>query len=228
MATKLVINPIPVKKPRKPRATTIAKAQAGVVAKVMLKPPPKVPQNVRQAKAKLTVEFQAKAMRQKERDLANPKNAKKRRLKEDAKLAKAILLATPIEKEAYSDALGCEIVERVSNGEHLPDVLKSLDVTFHSFSNWTRNYKAFREMFHLAREAQAHAFVSQVVKIADEATGKGELAKIKIDTRKWLASKILAPIYGDRIVHSGDSENPIVAKLVSDSAELLSKLRIVK
>lgn len=231
MATKYKLNPIPVKKPRKPRATTIAKAEAMLPAKLLLKTPLRVPKTTQQARAKLKVEFQVQALKQLEKDKANPKQAKVRKAKEDAKLAKAVLLATPIEKEAYSEALGCEIAERVSNGEHLPDVLKSVDVSFNSLGSWMRKHKHFSVLFQTARETQAHNFISEVVKIVDDApaTMAGiAKAKIQANVRQWLASKILSPIYGERIVHSGDTENPVVTKMVLDSAELMKKLRGVQ
>jgi hypothetical protein len=44
-----------------------------------------------------------------------------------------------------------------------------------------------------------------------------EHRRLQVDTRKWMLSKALPKIYGDKIIHSGDDENPVAVKDVTDA-----------
>lgn len=54
-----------------------------------------------------------------------------------------------------------------------------------------------RKRYTHAQELKIEAMVDECMDIADEATDPG-IARVRIDTRKWLASKILPKKYGDR------------------------------
>lgn len=45
--------------------------------------------------------------------------------------------------------------------------------------------------------------------IADDATSEPNDRHVRLDARKWLMRKVFYPRYGDKLVHSGDPENPI-------------------
>lgn len=225
MVTKLVKNPY-VAKPRVPKQATIDKSVPKIIAKLAVKALPKKGTGTkRQQEARKTEELRALMHRRLQQDAENPRAAKARKAKEAAKLAKLELLTTPIDKYAYSEPLGSAICERLSNGEHLTDVLKSLDVQFSVFSQWMSKNKPFAAMFAAAREANTHMFVSQIISIADNATGKGELEKIRIATRQWLATKILNKVYGEKVTHAGEEGSTAVIQLVASSEELLNKVR---
>jgi hypothetical protein len=70
-----------------------------------------------------------------------------------------------------------------------------------------------------AREQQAHVLTEQVLEIADEAARLGldvQAARLRIDARKWLASKVLPRISGDRahLEHTGADGGPVRAEQV--------------
>jgi hypothetical protein len=84
---------------------------------------------------------------------------------------------------------------------------------------------AFRDQYACAREEQAEALADEIVGISDEidATVKHEgeevrLAldatavarnRLRVDARKWVASKLKPKKYGDRQVLAGDPEAPL-------------------
>lgn len=41
-------------------------------------------------------------------------------------------------------------------------------------------------------------------------------SRLRVDTRKWLLSKALPKIFGDRIIHAGDADNPVVTQEVGE------------
>jgi len=109
-----------------------------------------------------------------------------------------------------------------------------------------REHKDFLDMYTRAREEQAETHADEIVSIADE---KPELLEIKdkegnvvdlkldsafiqwqrqrIDARKWNAAKQRPRKYGDRVVHAGDDDNPVVVENnVNVFGELLKALKM--
>lgn len=62
---------------------------------------------------------------------------------------------------------------------------------------WIHTNADFADNYARAREAQAEGFAEEIVAIAD--TGDIDRIKTQVDARKWVASKILAKKYGDKL-----------------------------
>ena len=92
-------------------------------------------------------------------------------------------------------------------------------------------------MYARAKEQQAHVHAEDALDIADERSGDvlkvtedGETrwdyeninrSKLRVDTRKWFAAKLLPKVYGDKTLHvGGDGEGPVVHKMSLDWAAL--------
>jgi hypothetical protein len=52
-------------------------------------------------------------------------------------------------------------------------------------------------------------WADEIIEIADDETIEPNSRRLRVDTRKWLMSKLAPHRYGDKLVHSGDPENPI-------------------
>ncbi len=92
------------------------------------------------------------------------------------------------------------------SNESLPDA--------RSIYRWLENNANFRQKYARARERQAEFMALQVVPIADDAGEKDSAdainrARLRIDARKWLASKLAPKKYGDKLELSGDAANPL-------------------
>lgn len=84
----------------------------------------------------------------------------------------------------------------------------------------------FSEQYARAREIQAERMADELIDIADDESGdkSGELempngvavqrSRLRVDTRKWVAAKLLPKKYGEKLTHAGDEENPIAIKRV--------------
>lgn len=96
--------------------------------------------------------------------------------------------------------------------------------------NWLGIHPLFLDQYRRARELQAETHVDDIVRIADEATDAG-LAKVRIDARKWHASKIAPKKYGDRVALEHEGEIGLNVAKVSNRdrakamAALLAKAR---
>lgn len=58
---------------------------------------------------------------------------------------------------------------------------------------------------------QADFYADEIIEIADNSAVPYERARLQIDARKWLASKLKSKAYGDKIAHIGgdETDNPI-------------------
>ena len=55
----------------------------------------------------------------------------------------------------------------------------------------------------------------EFLQIADDKSGDAMRDRLRLDTRKWLMSKIAPKRFGDKLIHSGDPDAPLVVdKLV--------------
>ena len=78
---------------------------------------------------------------------------------------------------------------------------------------WKRNHPDFALAIKEARECAAEAYASKAVNVAENLEGatKDEVAvaRLQVDTYKWVAEKMNPDIYGNRTKVSGDSEQPL-------------------
>ncbi|MGB1580905.1 MAG: terminase small subunit protein [Nevskiales bacterium] len=94
---------------------------------------------------------------------------------------------------------------------------------------WLRSNKSFLEQYTRAKQESADALVDEMLDIADDGTndwmerlgedGKplgwqlnGEhvqRSRVRIETRKWISSKLKPKKYGDKIQHAGHDGGPL-------------------
>jgi hypothetical protein len=150
----------------------------------------------------------------------------------------------------YTEELALEICVRLAVGESLVQICKE-DKTpayatvmrwlFESYPPDDRRAD-FRERYARAREIQAETFIDQLVTLADQdandvlydldghpvqATNvRIQRHKLQIDTRKWIASKLL-PKFSDRVTVEG-GEKPIESEVeVLEPRELARQVALI-
>ena len=75
---------------------------------------------------------------------------------------------------------------------------------------WARdNRDGFGARYRLARELQLDHWADVIIDIADEPDRDPRDRQVRIDTRKWIMSKLAPRRYGDRLLLAGEAENPI-------------------
>ena len=138
----------------------------------------------------------------------------------------------------YTPAIGRKVCEQLMLMKSLKEICKDPRMpSKRTIINWLADPKMtdFREMYYYARRVQAELRVDEIFEIADDSKNdwekvynkNGELVDIKpnneaiqrsrvrIDTRKWYAAKLVPRIYGDTVNHELD--------VTGDLAELLKK-----
>ena len=89
-----------------------------------------------------------------------------------------------------------------------------------SMRRWILKYDDFRSNYARAKLAQANILAEECLEIADNSISENYNAdRLRIDTRKWLASKLLPKQYGDRIMLEQKTE---------ENEQLKEELRVLR
>lgn len=143
----------------------------------------------------------------------------------------------------YAQETADAICDRLAVGESLRSICRDEAMPcLSSVFKWLGLHPEFADQYARAREEQAESLADEIVSISDEADvaakHEGEdvrLAldataiarnRLRVDARKWVASKLKPKKYGDRIQHANDPENPIdgwTADKEARLAELMKK-----
>jgi hypothetical protein len=105
----------------------------------------------------------------------------------------------------YSLDSATRICERIAHGESLIQISKGLGMPRYStIMQWLRMNSDFADMYRQAREDQADALADEIIKISDDVEGETDSAKVqaarlRVDARKWVASKLKPKAYGERV-----------------------------
>lgn len=133
----------------------------------------------------------------------------------------------------YTADLAATICERLAKGESLRSVCRDEGMPVEAtVRGWALDDReGFSAQYARAREFQAHAIADELLEIADDGSNdwmalhaKGDNAslgwelngehvqrsRLRSDTRKWLLSKMLPKLYGDKLTHAGDPDQPVV------------------
>ena len=121
----------------------------------------------------------------------------------------------------YTPELADEICSRLANGESLRAICASDRDDFiphiGTVLRWVAENETFREQYARAREVQAETLADQIVEIADgdkiaepDAVGVAR-DRLRVDARKWVASKLLPKKYGEKVenTHLGPHGGPV-------------------
>ena len=113
----------------------------------------------------------------------------------------------------FTEEMAAEICKRIAEGESLQSICKDPSIVGEpTVYHWIDKFPAFGKAYVRAREAQAEHYAQEIVEIADTDPDPGR-ARNRIDARKWYASKVKPKVYGDKVLHSGDEDKPVLVKI---------------
>lgn len=166
--------------------------------------------------------------------------------------AKATSKVTPKKKPpgrptAYTDDIAASICAAVAEGMSLRKVcaiegMPALTTVFRWLADEAR--AGFRDQYARAREAQADLLAEQILEIADDGTNDTQVddegmvrvdhdhiarSRLRVDSRKWLASKLAPKKYGDKLAVGGaDDLGPVqVTKQMTDAERAVRLSRLL-
>jgi hypothetical protein len=130
----------------------------------------------------------------------------------------------------YSQAIADEICDRLAAGESLRAICRDDCMPDEKAVRvWAlENREGFYPHYARAREIQAERMAEELLEIADdglndfkEIDGRQVVdqeninrSRLRVDTRKWILSKVLPKVYGDRTVLAGDKDAPLGVQLI--------------
>jgi len=136
----------------------------------------------------------------------------------------------------YTPELAAAICSRIADGESLRTICSADGMPDKStVFRWLASNEDFRDQYARAREAQADFYAEEIIEISDDGTndwmerrsesekGAGvntgwvlngehvQRSRLRVDARKWYASKVAPKKYGDKFIneHSGVDGGPV-------------------
>lgn len=110
----------------------------------------------------------------------------------------------------YSEELAATICERLADGESLRSICRDENMpSKSSVFKWLGMHKTFADQYARAMEARADSHADDLVDIADDRTLDPNDKRVRIDARKWVASKLRPKVYGDKQLLGSDPDNPL-------------------
>jgi len=105
----------------------------------------------------------------------------------------------------YTQETADSICEQIADGRSLRSICADVGMPDKAtVFRWLAAHETFRDQYARARESQADSLFDDILEIADTAED-AQLARLRVDARKWMAGKLKPKVYGDKIGldHSG-------------------------
>ncbi len=143
----------------------------------------------------------------------------------------------------YAPEVAADICTRLAEGESLRAICRDDAMPgLRTVMGWLfdGDHEEFQQQYASAREVQAEVWADEIVDIADDAAGDSttdkdgkpvvdlehiQRSRLRVDARKWIASKLLPKRYGDKLQHTGEGGGPVPHehRLAPELHELLER-----
>lgn len=126
----------------------------------------------------------------------------------------------------YTQELADRICEQLAEGKSLRTICRAEDMPeARTVFRWLRIHEEFCQQYTRAKEESADAHSEDMLDIADDATEDVQRSRLRVDTRKWLASKLKPKKYGDKVglEHSGADGGALVVQVLQFADHTNSK-----
>ncbi len=124
----------------------------------------------------------------------------------------------------YTQETADAICALLAEGKSLRSICKAESMpSVRTVFTWMRTYPEFLQQYARAKEESADALAEEILDIADDRerdyieTEDGrsfnsehvQRSRLRVDTRKWIASKLKPKKYGEKVELSGDPASPV-------------------
>ena len=137
-------------------------------------------------------------------------------------------------RDPFYDAAGSigEFCEHVAKGGHMAGFCEGRGLPYKTVSDWVYKNPDRAAMYARAREERADFLFDEIIAISDETEVEARYQnedvklvldatavarnRLRVDTRKWMLSKMLPKVYGDKVTqeHTGAGGGPITMAAV--------------
>jgi hypothetical protein len=137
-------------------------------------------------------------------------------------------------KLLYDEGIGEQLIELIAGGISggLQGACQKLDIPRSTVRSWGTSVPAFGAKLAQARLDGCDVIADQIIQIADEVEGctdnaQVSAAKLRVDARRWILSKLRPEQYGDRVEISGNNGRDLLASHEANIPRLLQVLSIL-
>lgn len=118
---------------------------------------------------------------------------------------------------SYTPELGDLILNKLIAGESMRKLCAHEDMPDRgTVVRWLAEHPDFAAKYAHAREAQADTMDDLILEEAEKVTPETAAAsRVKIDAYKWRAAKLKPKVYGDKMLHGSDPDNPLPLPVVT-------------
>jgi hypothetical protein len=131
----------------------------------------------------------------------------------------------------YTQEVADAICAELAEGKSLRSVCKAESMPcIRTVFTWMRTYPEFLQQYARAKEESADALTDEMLDIADDTArdfAEGEngpvfnsehvqRSRLRVDTRKWIASKLKPKKYGDKIAVGGADDLPAMRVVLAN------------
>jgi transposase-like protein len=110
----------------------------------------------------------------------------------------------------YRREFADEVCSRLAEGASLREVCREHGVPESSFREWVRSDRdGLASRYQTARALQVEAWSDLIIEISNREDLEAQEKRVRIDSLKWLMSRIVPKKWGDRLLVAGDLEAPI-------------------
>ena len=117
----------------------------------------------------------------------------------------------------YTQELAGSICDLMVRGNLLGEACDQIGVSRSAVFSWLNKHEDFAESYARARNICFDVMAEDTIRIADQTTPLNANAdKLRVDTRKWLLSKLKPHVYGDQLAITGADGGPVQIAAVDD------------
>lgn len=125
---------------------------------------------------------------------------------------------------SYTEEIGKAICDRIIEGRSLRKICEDADMPMKGqVLRWVAAIPSFRDQYAKAMDIRAELMFDEILDIADDGandyipTEEGQSlnyehiqrSRLRVDTRKWVVSKMLPKKYGAQKFEGGDGQTPL-------------------
>ena len=141
---------------------------------------------------------------------------------------------------AFNQAKADAICDSLKTGESLRKAAESQSVAASTVLDWCKQNAEFAEQYARAREIGYMLLADEILEISDDSSGdvvqteSGPRAdsefiarsRLRVDSRKWMLSKMLPKVYGDKLELGGEiTHKKAAADMTDDELTALAQGR---
>lgn len=121
--------------------------------------------------------------------------------------------------QLYSEDMAARVCAELADGKSLRTISATEDMpSLTTIFKWIHEREDFAIRYARAKGEASDAMVEDMQAIADDETLDHNSRRIRVDTRKWIASKLKPKKYGDRVALTGDEAGvPIAVTWATDT-----------